>query len=651
VALLGAAARAQTVTVDGSAAGRRQTIDGFGTCLSGTEAQSAWWQELFYDDLGASILRVDITPRFRSPYSDHVYNSPWFGNSPALPGPEGNNVRTYTGPADYSRTFAGQSAPIAVMGSDIEKNLLLFDFAEDGPKTAGAAAQAGLARRGQLGDFKLVASMWSPAPWVKVTSGATYGGGDSPLPPAGVAWPFIWGGNFAGGKLDVSGQALAVFDDGTGPTSALTQFARGLAAYLRGFQRTFGVSFHAVSIQNELTFEEFYSSCTYPQSSAYATALKAARAELDKYDDLRGIVIMGPEDLLGGDAYALWQYGGGADVTHKNLQFLQTVGADADAARALGFFNVHGYAPDGVSSAGVDPVSWDRWQNGWGPSPAAGIPANVKGFAGYGKKSWMTETSGESDVWLAPASGFPGNGAWSIALKIHQALTTGGESAWIYWQLSDGSAVSAQTLTDAAMRAQSPKYVAAKHFFKLIRPGAVRLQTAVAGATDLAASAYLDERGGPTLTVVLVSQSAAARTVSLAAPAGYSAFTGFASSAAALWQPVSATLQGAAVPVPVPGWGVVTVTATRAGSFPDAGPGQPDARPGQADAGPGQPPGGADAPAASAHGDATGGCAVAGRGDAGPLGLVLLVGLLSACRRSRATRARAPRDRPGWRWR
>lgn len=42
----------------------------------------------------------------------------------------------------------------------------------------------------------------------------------------------------------------------------------------------------------------------------------------------------------------------------------------------------------------------------------------------------MAETSGENPAWLYPTSGFPGGGAFSIALRIQQALTAGRESAW-----------------------------------------------------------------------------------------------------------------------------------------------------------------------------------------------------------------------------
>ncbi|HVU04776.1 MAG TPA: MYXO-CTERM sorting domain-containing protein [Polyangiaceae bacterium] len=559
-------AAAQTVTLD--VASPAQTIDGFGTCLSGTEGQSAWWQSLYFDDLGASMLRMDLVPHFKSPYSDRTYDSPWFHDDPALPGPENNNVRTYTSASDYGRTFAGHNAPIAVMGPDIDQNVLLFDFADDGPKTAGAVAQAGLAKKAALGDFKLFGSMWSPAPWLKITSGGTISGQSGILPVNGTPWPFIWGGNFSGGKLDTSGTARAEFDDssigGSGPTSALTQFARGLAAYLRGFQQKYGVSLYSISIQNELNFETFYNSCTYPLSDGYIKAVLAARAELDRYDDLRGIRIMGPEDLLGGDGYGMWQYGGGSSTTHKNLQYLQNIDADSQAASAIDFFCIHGYAPDGVSSAGSNPVQWQWWADGWSTSPGAGIPANVKGFSSYGKKSWMTETSGENTAWRAPASGYPGQGAFSIAVKIHQALTVGRESAWAYWQLSDGSTVGDQTLTDATARETSPKYVAVKHFFKYIRPNSVRVPATVGSGTSLLASAYVNDAAG-TLTVVLVNTSASDATATLAVPARPANVTSFdvhTSKDGSLWQPSTADVASGSASIPVPGYGVVTAVGT-----------------------------------------------------------------------------------------
>jgi O-glycosyl hydrolase len=563
-----AAGLTQTVWIDASAGGRRQVIDGFGTCLSGGEGFVAWWQALYFDDLQCSILRMDLTPKFKAPYNgvNGTYNSPWFHNNPPLPGPENNNVRTYTNAADYTRLYNGWRAPIAVMGTNINQNTNFFDYNQTLPRVAGALAQLGQAKASQLGGFKLIGSLWSPAPWLKIASGNRCPDYGWPLPVGGTPWPFIWYDNFAGGRLDTSGTPRAEFDDGTGPTSALTQFARCTAAYLRGFQQIHKVRFYAISLQNELNFEEFYNSCTYPLSAGYLAALKALRTELDRYPDLAEIRIMGPEDLLGGDAYGLWQYGGGSTTIHKNLQYLQNLGADPEASAALDFFCIHGYASDGVSAASATPGLWHWWANGWSASPAPGIPSNVKGFTGYGRKSWMTETSGETPVWLAPASGFPGAGAWSLALRIHQALTTGQQSAWVYWQLTDGNATSASTLTSASEGANAPKYAAAKHYFRYIRPGAVRVEATVSGATNLLAAAFVHDTHR-TITVVMLNTSPDSQNATVQLPSEPGPFVGiraFISSDSGYWQPVPAPITSSSVAVTLPGYGVLTLYAVAA---------------------------------------------------------------------------------------
>jgi O-glycosyl hydrolase len=565
ILLAGLCSEAQTITIDAALSARHQLIDGFGTCLSGDEGQQSWWWSLFFDDLQASMLRVDLTPVFKSPYSDFTYNSPWYHNNPPLPGPDTNNVRTYTSATNYSRLFAGRSAPIAVMGPAINFNTNFFNFASGMAAVAGPLAQTGDSKRGHLGDFKLFGSHWSPSPWVKISSGNSISGQSGNYPSNSTPWPFIWGGNFSGGKLDTSGSPLAVFDDssvgGTGPTSALTQFARCTSAYLRGFQNAYHVKFYSISIQNELNFEEFYNSCTYPLSSGYVTALKAVRAELDKYPDLASIKLMGPEDLLGGDAYGMWQYGGGSSAVHKNLQYLQNIAADPIAAAAESFFCIHGYASDGVSAANATPTSWLWWANGWTSSPAAGIPPNVQGFTAYGKKSWMTETSGESPAWLSPASGFPSGGAWSLALRIQQALVFGQQSGWAYWQLTDGKSVGSQTLTDSASLTNSAKYVAAKHFFRYIRPNAIRLDANTAGSTNLVASAFIHETNR-TLTAILIntSSNACPTTINLTnLPFILSSFRTFTSSDTNYWRSSSTQITNSSASVNVPGYGVVTV--------------------------------------------------------------------------------------------
>ncbi|GJM31089.1 MAG: hypothetical protein DHS20C18_00900 [Saprospiraceae bacterium] len=551
---------------------QEQIIDGFGAHQGDNSVNQNWWQQLFYSDMRASIYRVDLTPQLVSPYSDLSVYSPWFMGSGTdhvfnledldnPDGPEGNRVRTYTGPEDYSRLFGGENAPIAVMGPDIDFNVDYFTYSEDG------AIDVGLAQMENLGDFKLIGSFWSPVPWVKVSSGNAWNQNWWPGPVQGAEWPFIWGGNYAGGRLDVSGTPLAVFDDsalgGDGPTSSITQFARSAAAYVRGYQQYHNVPFYAISIQNELNFEEFYNSATYPLSAQYIAALKAVRSEFDRYDDLKDIRIMGPEDLLGGNAYGMWQYGSGGDIIHKNLQYLQNLDADPEAMAAIDFFCIHGYGSDGVSASGATSTLWDWWVNGWEASPAPGIPGNVAGYASFNKKSWMTETSGENPSWLFPANGYPNNGGWSVALRIHQALTTGRQSAWVYWTFAedDNGNPSTQALTNQILGANSPKYVAAKHYFRYIRPNAYRVNTTISGAETLLASAYAHDING-SLTIVLINTSANAQTASLEIPemlVGPVNFEVFTSSSGNYWQESAITLDDGSGEISVPGYGVVTL--------------------------------------------------------------------------------------------
>lgn len=557
----------QTVSLSADLSTRFQTIDGFGALQSGSALDQTWWNQLFFEDMDCSIFRVDLTPVLTSPYSDLSYYSPWFMGSqvrsvfnledPSNPnGPENNRVRTYTGPNDYGRTFGGRNAPIAVMGPDLNHNISLFRYqTSQAIRRISADQQSGTSR-------KLTGSIWSPLPWVKVSSGNRYNQNWWPGPVQNTPWPFIWGGNFAGGRLDVSGTPLQVFNDsqagGSGPTSALTQFARSTAAYVAGYQRFHQVKFYAISIQNELNFEQFYNSATYPLSSQYLTALKAIKNEFSRHEELKDIKLMGPEDLLGGDAYGLWEYGG---PIHKNLQYLQNVDRDSEASRALDFFCVHGYAPDGVTSAGADPRQWTWWANGWTNSPAPGIPANVKGFKSYGKKSWMTETSGEHPDWIFPKTGFPGQGAFSIAVKIHQALTAGEESAWLYWTFADtddNGNVSDQGLTSQTLGANSPKYVAAKHFFKFIRPGAKLVKSNLSGPLGVYASSYYSE-ADRTLVQVIINATASQQSIKLQWPTAFGDVEAYSSFQGSYWQRSSPVVQNNESNLNLPPYSVVTI--------------------------------------------------------------------------------------------
>jgi hypothetical protein len=236
----------------------------------------------------------------------------------------------------------------------------------------------------------------------------------------------------------------------------------------------------------------------------------------------------------------------------------------------------------------------------------------------YGKPSWMTETSGESPAWLASSTtgGFPDQGAFSIAVKLTQALTVGEESAWLYWQLTDGSPSSTsdeQNLTDATQLTNDPKYVAVKHFFKFIRPDSQRVAATVTGSSTLLASAFVND-ATQTLTVVLVNEASTSTSVTLTLPAtpALDSLSTYTSSNGSYWHSSMVSASDGTATVTVPGYGVVTLvgssaatdggfpvidggsTTTDAGSPPDAGS--------RTDAG--SPPDGGSAPDAGSEHDA-----------------------------------------------
>jgi hypothetical protein len=146
-------------------------------------------------------------------------------------------------------------------------------------------------------------------------------------------------------------------------------------------------------------------------------------------------------------------------------------------------------------------------------------------------------------------------------LKIHQALTAGQQSAWAYWQFTDGNPIGASTLTDATQRGSAAKYIAAKHFFRFIRPNAVCVAATVANAPSLNASAYLGV-DNTTLTVVLVNSATNAASVQLQAPplpAGLAGFQSFTSDTNALWVSNSVPIVNGTAAFTVPGYGICTL--------------------------------------------------------------------------------------------
>lgn len=214
--------------------------------------------------------------------------------------------------------------------------------------------------------------------------------------------------------------------------------------------------FGSISIQNELLFIEPYKSCLYnPQQ-----VREAVRVLMRKFKR-EGITtqIHLPEDMMFAD---------------RMLHSIVPTMNDPETRNFRGHFATH------------------RQQE------FAGVAKWYEATKQYGRQTWMTETSGHDQTWP---------GAMKMANDMHDYLVGGNMSAWLYWQIAEPHSVYA--LMDSTRT--SPKYFAAKHFYRYVRPGAVRVESR-SSSPDVLASAFRHDVDG-TLTTVLINRSDSAQTV------------------------------------------------------------------------------------------------------------------------------------------
>jgi glucuronoarabinoxylan endo-1,4-beta-xylanase len=330
---------------------------------------------------------------------------------------------------------------------------------------------------------KIITSIWSPPAWMKTNNELRNGGHIRP--------------------------------------DRFDHLAKYIVGISRSFEAKFGVPLYAISIQNELSFEEPYDSCQYTVEEFHQACTAIAKARQKWPIDTR---VMGPEQM------GQWVEGTSPPGV---LDYLRPVLADPVASKAIDIIDVHGYGGDGVSSAGDNPNDARVLREKCAP---------------FGREIWMTETSGEQPVWVpapppppaegaaAPARGArrgrgprgPQPGALALAWKIHNGLVNAGNSAWVYWQILDPTP---SQYALCAMDQPTPKFYAAKQFFRFIRPGAYRVDVA---PTDrrLAVSAFVHPEDR-TLTVVLINLTKEAAPVSLSVKgAGVATMDAYRSSAA-----------------------------------------------------------------------------------------------------------------------
>ncbi len=372
------------------------------------------WQQLFADDMGMTVLRVDLLPLPLSSRGLHV-------TTPVVFGPELTaNVAAF----DYDRS------PRARIYGEVARDLVA---------------------RGGPGSLRVIASVWTPPHFLKQGARISAGGLDS-----------------GGGRLPMDAQTLE-------------QYARYMAAAVAAWEARFGVPIDALSIQNEPRFSQDYNSMVLTPAE-YARALAAVATELSRV----GLAtrLFGPEDV---------GYGAPGDhgLLDQQLAFIRAVMDEPTAAAAIDAFAVHGYGGDGIDSSGH--AAPGNWRYYW------------SAIEGYGRPSWQTESGGGSPQWDGrDLSASSGGGPLMLANVIYEGMTYGQVSLWCNWMFSHPAPLDQHTLLGADLEIDSPKYAAAKHFFRFIRPGAQRLSVDPADRDRVRVTAWHDPQLDQ-LTVVLVN--------------------------------------------------------------------------------------------------------------------------------------------------
>jgi len=258
-------------------------------------------------------------------------------------------------------------------------------------------------------------------------------------------------------------------------------FGKSCAAFCKAFENRYGVPVFALSIRNEPRSAPPFASCQYSPEE-YRDVIKAVGAAFRKW----GIrtKLMGPE-IVGSR---------GARYVEDILEYVQAIEQDPEALRSLDLWDVHDFLNEGGQD-GSSRANWSALRNA---------------LRSTGKGLWQVSSEGHDHAWSGAY------GAFAMGASIHDALVYGDVSAFLYGHIIDPeySSLSLTKGTDTTAK----KYCVAKHYFRSIRPGAVRID-ASPDSTALSVSAFLDPRTNG-LTCVLLNAADIPIQANLALPVG-----------------------------------------------------------------------------------------------------------------------------------
>lgn len=233
------------------------------------------------------------------------------------------------------------------------------------------------------------------------------------------------------------------------------EFAESMSAAVRLFQDRAGIDLYAIGPQNEPAFNEPYPSAVLSPVK-YAELVEVIGEKFAR-EGLQTKLYM-PEQVFTQDHYAMAHY-------------INALLARPAADHHTDIIATHGYAEDGVGQANP---TFQKWTELWNNSQRCLHP----------KELWMTETYPEYRNW---------HDAFALAGAIHGALVYGQVSLWNLWDMEG---------TLMYQGKPTASFYTSKHYYKFIRPGAVRIQ-ASAWRDGLLTSAFLDVKNSRVTAVCI----------------------------------------------------------------------------------------------------------------------------------------------------
>ncbi|MGW3644765.1 glycoside hydrolase family 30 protein [Streptomyces sp. NPDC000878] len=127
------------------------------------------------------------------------------------------------------------------------------------------------------------------------------------------------------------------------------------------------------------------------------------------------------------------------------------------------------------------------------------------------KRSWMSEWSPDGTTWNENWDDGSGYDGFTVASAVHDALTLGNTSGYVYWYGASTGATRGLIQMEGDSYRVSKRLWAIANYSRFIRPGATRV-AATTPDTNLRLSAFRNTDG--TLTVVVLNASSGAQQVS-----------------------------------------------------------------------------------------------------------------------------------------